>query len=584
VKLIEFRVIDFRCIEDSGWVKVEDMTCLIGKNEAGKSALLNALNKLNPGGGESPDFNNLEEFPRWKRQAFVDRGEPATHSIVTNWELTSSEIEQIETIVGKGSLKSNKVNVSKGYGTKNDWTLDFDEQYKKDGYSATEALRASLLPKFVYFSKYDSLEGEVSITHLSQNPKDEKYKVFNTLMGLVRTTPQELQQMTKFDELQNKLETVSNGVSRTIKDYWKQNQYLKVKFDFRDGTPGDPPPLNSGKIFRTRIEDTRHEFTGPLRQRSTGFMWFFSFVIWFDRLQQTFGDNIFVLLDEPGLTLHGNAQEDLLRFMREKVLIKCPILYSTHSPFMVDGSHLEKVRAVEDMSTDSAIIGTKVFDDIFSVSRDTAFPLQAIMGFDIAQTLFVGPNNILVEGSSDILYFTMASQLLQLEGKTGLSDKWVLIPVGGADKVVTFVSLFQGNKLFTVVFLDSTKKKQKLDDLVKAKIMERQRILSPGQFIGRNEADIEDLFDETAYLEVINISYSKKLNGKIITSSDLAQGPRIIKRLETYFEANGLGEFSHYRPAYEAIRNPDLQTKLFTKEALGRFDNIFLKLNGFLSP
>ncbi len=634
MKLIQFCVKDFRCIEDSSWVRVEDITCLVGKNEAGKSALLTALNKLNPGGGESPKFVALEEYPRWKHQAFVDKGSPATVAIETDWELTNSEVGKIEEKLGKKALKSNKVKVTRGYGTEQEWSFEFDEKQilnnfcskqqedvatktkdisqnldlfrskvesvlgdsaasvvqafdklfpEKTIFSAIANLLDSFLPKFIYFSKYDALEGEVSINDLNQHRDYEKYKVFNALMGLVTTTPQELQNMNKFEELQSKLETVSNGVSRTIKDYWKQNQYLKVRFDFRDANPGDPQPLNQGKIFRTRIEDTRHEFTGSLKQRSTGFMWFFSFVVWFSRLQQTYGNNIIVLLDEPGLTLHGNAQEDLLKYLEEQVLTKCPVLYSTHSPFMVDGSNLQKVRAVEDKSTDSKIIGTKVSDDILTVNQETAFPLQAVMGFDIAQTLFVGPNNLLVEGPSDILYFTIASQLLQSSGRQGLSSKWILVPTGGADKMATFVSLFKGNKLRTVVFLDTTKKKQRIDDLIKLKIMEKQRIFSPGQFLGKSEADIEDLFEEKGYLEVISAVYHSELKEKKIVTSDLNQGSKILKRIEAYFEKNSLGGFSHYRPAHEVICNPDLQTKLFTQSVLENFEKIFKQVNGFIS-
>ncbi len=635
MRLIKFRISDFRCIEDSGWVTIEDMTCLVGKNEAGKSALLNALNKINPGGGESPDFNALDEYPRWKYDKYQDMGSPESDVIETEWELTDSEKLKVEGKLRERALKSNKVIVTNGYGTSKKWTFDFDEKQilqnfidnqkeetaeklkeisdnlslfrqkveqtldkeeqaivlqafdklfpDKTALSAIKGLIDEFLPKFIYFSKYDALEGEVAINELSKQPQDEKFKVFNALMGLVKTTPQQLQQMTKFEELQSKLEAVSNSVSRTLKNYWKQNQYLKVRFDFREAIPGDPAPLNAGKIFRTRIEDTRHEFTGPLKHRSTGFMWFFSFVVWFSRLNETYGNNIVVLLDEPGLTLHGNAQEDLLRYFKEQVLTKCPIIYSTHSPFMVDGSNLHKVRAVEDKSTDEKIIGTKVSDDVLTVSSDTTFPLQGVMGFDIAQTLFVGPNNLLVEGPSDILYFTMASQLLVQKAKKGLSPKWVMIPVGGADKVVTFVSLLKGNKLIISIFLDTTKKKQRIDDLVKSKIMEKNRILTPGMFTGKSEADIEDLFEEQAYLDIVNVIYEAELKGKTITLGDLEHGERIVKRLEKYFASNGLGEFEHYRPAYEALRNQNSQDRLFTVSALNHFENIIERLNGLLA-
>ena len=56
--------------------------------------------------------------------------------------------------------------------------------------------------------------------------------------------------------------------------------------------------------------------------------------------------------------------------------------------------------------------GTKVREDILSHDRDTLFPLQGALGYEITQTLFVGKNTLLVEGPSDILYLQALSSAL----------------------------------------------------------------------------------------------------------------------------------------------------------------------------
>ncbi|MFP3449507.1 hypothetical protein SB765_31760, partial [Pseudomonas sp. SIMBA_067] len=60
--------------------------------------------------------------------------------------------------------------------------------------------------------------------------------------------------------------------------------------------------------------------------------------------------------------------------------------------------------------------GTKVRDDVLLVDKDTLFPLQGALGYEITQSLFVGKNTLLVEGPSDILYLQAPSMAVQQRG------------------------------------------------------------------------------------------------------------------------------------------------------------------------
>ena len=135
--------------------------------------------------------------------------------------------------------------------------------------------------------------------------------------------------MTEFEPLIAELEAVENRITSEIFRYWSQNKHLKVKFSFDAGRPGDPPPLNSGWVFRTRIENSRHGVSVPFDERSTGFVWFFSFLVWFSQLQKHYGDNLFLLLDEPGLSLHGKAQGDLVRYFNDRIVPQSPLIYGS---------------------------------------------------------------------------------------------------------------------------------------------------------------------------------------------------------------------------------------------------------------
>jgi predicted ATP-dependent endonuclease of OLD family len=160
--------------------------------------------------------------------------------------------------------------------------------------------------------------------------------------------------------------------------------------------------------MRARIYNQLHEMTVPFSDRSAGFIWFFSFLVSFSHVKEQYGD-VVILLDEPGLNLHGRAQGDLLRYFDEKLKPTHQLLYTTHSPFMVPADHIERIRTVEDVVEqkrrfDFVSHGTKVGDDVLSTDRDTVFPLQAALGYEITQSLFVGEHTLLVEGPSDILY------------------------------------------------------------------------------------------------------------------------------------------------------------------------------------
>src|SRR5207253_372115 len=147
-----------------------------------------------------------------------------------------------------------------------------------------------------------------------------------------------------------------------------------------------------------RIKNRRHRgVSTPFQQRSRGFIWFFSFLVWFDSVQhqlqlETNGEpaELILLLDEPGLALHALAQADFLRYIDE-LARKHQVLYTTHSPFMVHSDRLHQVRVVED----KVKVGTVISDNVSGSDPRTIFPLQAALGWTIAQNLFISERNLL---------------------------------------------------------------------------------------------------------------------------------------------------------------------------------------------
>jgi hypothetical protein len=416
---------------------------------------------------------------------------------------------------------------------------------------------------------------------------DRNDQVFIAFLGLVGTTLEDMAKLDKFEPMIAKLESVSNRISREIFTYWTQNRNLKVQFRLDAGRSGDPAPFNSGNILRTRIENTIHEASVSFDDRSTGFVWFFSFLVLFSQFKKTHGDNVILLLDEPGTSLHAKAQDDLLRYFKEKLIPHHQVIYTTHSPFMVPSDNLLAARTVEDVvRRDSQgnvveVLGTKVSDDALSVDRETLFPLQGALGYEITQTLFIGKNSLLVEGPSDLLYLKAYSNELVRQGRKGLSKAWTLTPVGGVDKVSAFMSLLYGNKLNVAVLTDFAKgQKKKIEDLKKLKLLNEAQILTANAYTGTTEADIEDLIGRKGYIALVTEAY------KVSTLSVAdAGGERVVKDVEDAFRIlpPATPEFDHFFPSSFLIENPAiLQTLPGTSEALDRFEKLFRDLNALL--
>ena len=412
------------------------------------------------------------------------------------------------------------------------------------------------------------------------------------LLGLLEIAGLNIDQVAdpqRTEALIAKLEAAESRLTQKVLAYWSQNRHLRMTFDVRPAQPGDPAGMTSGMNIWGRVRDTRHMVSTRLGTRSRGFVWFFSFLAWYSQLRQK-EENLVLLLDEPGLSLHAKAQGDLLRYFEEELQPNNQLIYTTHSPFMVDPTRFSRVRIVQDLSIESESEeltdekqGTKVTTEILDATPDSLFPLQGALGYEIYQTLFIGPNNLVVEGVSDLLYIQTMSAILQEKGQVGLNPAWTITPVGGADRVPTFVALIGAQTNLNVAVLIDYQKKdgQAIANLYKKKLLSKKHVLTFADFVQGNEADIEDMFECGFYLRLVNEVY-----GTSISIEDLATcHPRMLRRIESHIEHNSLPNgvhFNHFRPAsYFSQHIYELGSQLSEAE-LDRFQQAFDKLNGLL--
>lgn len=295
-----------------------------------------------------------------------------------------------------------------------------------------------------------------------------------------------------------------------------------------------------------------------------------------------------VLLDEPGLSLHGKAQYDLLRYMREELVSKHRVIYTTHSPFMIEADNLLSCRTVEDVVTrDEEILGTKVGDDVLSTDSDTLFPLQAALGYNITQSMFIGEHCLLVEGPSDLLYLQWASSQLISRRRKGLDKRWTVTPCGGIAKVFSFMSLFGGNRLHVAVLTDYGKgDKKKVDELRNSDLLRKGHVLTAqGYSSNANEADIEDILGRSFYRKLVNCTYELTGSDELVSTPPSGAPERITEEVKQHFMTlpPNIPEYDHYAPAKYLFEHPDQISSTEVIAVLDRFEKLFVDINALLS-
>ena len=622
----------YKCFETVQEFEIDDkVTVLVGKNESGKTAVLEAIAKTNYFSDDPTfSFESVLDYPRKEKKKYDKSGEVAI-VVTAKYEVSKELFDQISEDIGdvlagkEFEYLVNYNNKARYKGISVDRQKFFKYKFKNCGISQvelkgkifnvsnTEEIQTLLnelgeeddnakeilsdlktyfsnewewedplseyvvrhwlkphLPKFLYYSEYYSLPSRIDLIKLRDNSINDEAaeKTSKALFELADIQLSELISSDNFEKYISELEATSNEITQQLFKYWTTNKNLRIHFQIdKKFVNNQPHP-----ILDIRVEDQKHMVSLPLKNRSKGFNWFFSFIVWFSKIQEDEDSDYILLLDEPGLSLHASAQEDLLNFI-ETLSSDYQVIFTTHSPFMIDSEHLYRVRTVLDTQA-----GTRISDSIKEDDPDTLFPLQAALGYDIAQNLFISKNNLLVEGPADLLYLTIMSAVLQDSGRKGLNEGVTIVPVGGLDKVSTFISLLKGSKLNVVCFLDSfrdNKGKQKVDDLIKTKIIKSRNIRFANEFaIGNDKiADLEDLFAKEDFIKIFNGAFSEHNDLKV---SELDENlSQIIPQIN---KAINKDRFNHYRPAYHLVRS-GVDKSFFLEDTLNCFENLFKEIN-----
>lgn len=641
MRLKRAKITNYRSIIDTGWFDIERAkTIMVGPNEAGKTAVLQALQQINPP-PDVPKFDALRDYPRSRyNDITTERVDPKNVTVVevefdlddddraaipesmrgvkyafgrrldnTAWQklrdappipdyaTISKDLTRLcahidpraKTAAPEEPAPSEGLaTVTTGWSAAT--TIDGEraaalkawldtvlslvdesnetEEKRFDSLMAvtkvhldrTAALTTleKCMPVFVLFNNYYRVKPLIQLDHLAQRLAsnvldDDQYDYGNAcLLKLLGFTAQQLSDLGKaapppannptalqtyrdqLDKRSYQLNAASVQLTNEIRSVWRPREGRAEADKLRI--------LADGQYLKVVVEDDLGVEI-ELHQRSEGFQWLVSFFVVFFAEAAGKHNNAILLLDEPGLSLHGLKQREF-RSTIGRLSEGNQTLYTTHSPFLVGPDELDLVRVVEmaDRKT-----GTKVHATVASGDPAALLPLQEALGYDLAQSLFTQERNLVLEGLTDYWYVEATSALLHAAKLVSLNEKIALIPAASAGKVVYYATILYSQNFKVAALLDSdaagdqAAQQENLIHTIGNKSILRTKDVYSGAVA---KPEIEDLLRDTL------IKIAKESLGIDITTQAVAQPGRPIIDL---LNSAGSG-FSKYKLAKEFIR------------------------------
>jgi predicted ATP-dependent endonuclease of OLD family len=628
MKLLGFRVTNFRSVDDNGWIEIDSVTSLIGTNESGKTNLLLPLWKLKP--AKNGEINPTADYPRKQyneirlmksKPVFIEARFELPIPLATKIaQLTGSTIEEVKTttvqrnfdgqytvgfpnakpqrhlprdevvqrlsnahteitqltVAGKTEegLKANIITaLEKAVVQAESAAEQIDEQVlgeliaifedvntenplkrstivprfgqvvdeigemltsvtKLHPQSSSEARKLIVcnIPVFVYYSNYGNLDSEIYLPHVIENMQRTdlgsreaaKARTLKVLFEFVRLDPQEILELgqdfpsyqrqpteQEIQEITEKkkerdilLQSAGTKLTKEFRAWWKQGEY---RFRFQA----------DGNHFRIWVSDDRRPEEIELEGRSTGLQWFLSFYLIFLVESSDSHDGAILLLDEPGMTLHPIAQRDLSDFFANLSQTN-QLIYTTHSPFLVNPDHLDCVKAVYINDDGTTVVSANLrAGEKNPAQTKSIYPVHAALGLSVSETLLQGCQATVVEGTSDQHYLSAIKNYLIGKGLITPKRELIFVPSGGVKGVNAVVPLLTAtNEALPYIILDSDSPGQNMAKQLLSNLYSgaNDRIVMIGSICSMTNAEIEDLFPTDFLAKIISKLYFRDVD------------------------------------------------------------------------
>lgn len=540
MKLRRYRVTNFRSVKDSGWIECNDVTTLVGVNESGKSNLLLALWKLNP--AREGNIDVLHDMPVSELSTLRHK-ESEVEFVSAEFEIDKKDATKISDEVGCKCREGLLIRVSRYYDGKYD--VEFLNGLPESIMEGEEIEEVEVpydegklydvileeMPKFVYYSNYGNLSSKIYLPYAMKwlnkekvpgiEMNEEQVRTLRVLFDFVNLNPAEILELGKepktiaFDRTRNSnttptaedikkaeenkeqrsilLQSASKSLTKQFKEWWKQGEY-----QFRFEADGD--------YFKIWVSDNVRKDEVGLELRSTGLQWFLSFYLIFLVESQEQHKDAILLLDEAGLTLHPLAQKDLAKFF-ENLSEKNQIINTTHSPFIIDTSNIERCRVVYMDQDGFTVASSDLRQGADVLNEKSIYAVHAAMGLSVSDVLLQGCQPVIVEGPSDQHYLNAIKAFLICKKLFTPKQEIVFVPSGGVRGVPGVVSILCGKtEKLPYVILDSDKSGIDAKNKLKSSLYkgDEETLLEIKKYVDKENAEVEDLIPYELQEKAIN--------------------------------------------------------------------------------
>ena len=566
----KIKIEDFRSF-DNETVDFNEVTCIIGPNEGGKTNLLDAVNMLMS--GDENDVNDKRVMRtsdiRKNSLKFREGKLPKLEFELTQQVVQDQRLRKIFQIQRNSTItlyrdgnnfrpqlepKLANDNILLGNLTEEDLEIKNDEKMIKiddsdwilinkkdyetlktqidqlvssgkielsDETKITEAIKEYLQIEIdyylnVFFWGYDKQKyGLPDIVNIKEFLDDPTSRI--AVLSIFRLAGYDQEQIP--DLFKDKTETdyenifneISTKVTQEIRNAWPPNPNIEIIITY--------------KTDHLLINIKEPGYSIEPKYRSEGLQWFLAFLIGILAQEKEIKDYV-VLIDEPALYLHPGGQKAVLSLINQ-LAINNQIIYSTHSPFMVDKRFPERVRfLIKDTGTGYSL--TKAEKPTKeNILRDPL--LRQALGYTVTDLSYLGEQNILVEGHLEKKALeTIVNKFIKEEkiNETIDLNNTGLIDCSGAGEIAKHAKLYKSSDLFCISVYDFDQAgKSAKNANIQNKVQLEEEIISIDQ-INKNFRTMEDLFPKEIYLQSIKEYFKLKLEDKI---NDTEKIPRIEK-------------------------------------------------------
>lgn len=469
--------------EENNRIDLENINTIVGKNESGKSNLIQAIGKLNLTGINDTNYfknnnkNNMkkplislvlvpytsekniymstkETIITINDQYDIDIEGGLTEIISNNKKFQTnrekmkelskniyfndeSKRKQLRNIIDMINNAESKVFISYTYIDNIISVLEGNSNYQEFTQYLKECMKYlisinAIFPKFILLDNIE-LRTKYTRKYLEDNTQSKqmlKYFLktidmdFESLMGYWK--------LSKDDDKYNFVEEINSRIETIIKEFNKFYKQEDVKFKVNFDTES----LNF-------VVKTNNKYL-DLSERSNGLKWYLNMYIQLLAKTKKYDiENYVVLLDKPGVYLHVNAQKEILNLFENFTSKDNQIIYTTQLPTMIYQNDLYRTRIIIKDELGNSNIGNRYYSlpHTMSSKKETITPILTAIGMNMGYSFTAMDSkkvNIVTEGISDYNY--LKAFLIQKQYK----KEYNIIPSSGVDNIHNIISILIG--------------------------------------------------------------------------------------------------------------------------------------------